>query len=78
MRQNAKSRVDAAQFDLEWLGVKGEEVPLDDNSIGTVLPTYTLRTIPGWHEAVKQMRRVWWNKIAAGCHLTRIYTGYVD
>ena len=58
MRKKAKSRVDAAQFDLEWLGLRGEEVPLDDNSIDTVVLTYTLCTIPGWHDAVKQMRRV--------------------
>ena len=43
---------------LEWLGLPGEEIPLDDNSADTVVLTYTLCTIPDWLAAVKQMRRV--------------------
>ena len=58
MREKAKPRVDAALFDLEWLGLPGEEIPLDDNSIDTVVLTYTLCTIPDALKAVKQMRRV--------------------
>jgi len=58
MREKAKTRVDAAPFELEWLGLTGEEIPLEDNSIDTVVLTYTLCTIPGWLAAVKQMRRV--------------------
>lgn len=58
MRKKAKSRVDAAPFDLEWLDLPGEEIPLDDKSIDTIVLTYTLCTIPDWLSAVKQMRRV--------------------
>ena len=58
MREKAKKRVDAAPFDLEWLDLPGEEIPLDDNSVDTVVLTYTLCTIPDWLAAVKQMRRV--------------------
>ena len=58
MREKAKRRVGAAPFELEWLGLRGEEVPLEDNSVDTVVLTYTLCTIPGWLDAVKQMRRV--------------------
>ncbi|MFK8021945.1 MAG: class I SAM-dependent methyltransferase [Pseudomonadales bacterium] len=58
MREKAKPRVEAAPFDLEWLGLPGEEIPLDDNTIDTVVLTYTLCTIPDALKAVKQMRRV--------------------
>ena len=58
MREKAKKRVAAAPFDLEWLDLPGEEIPLDDSSVDTVVLTYTLCTIPDWLAAVKQMRRV--------------------
>ncbi len=58
MRQKAKSRVEAAPFDLEWLDLPAEEIPLDDKSVDTIVLTYTLCTIPDWLSAVKQMRRV--------------------
>ena len=58
MREKAKDRVAAAPFDLEWLGLPGEEIPLDDNSADTIVLTYTLCTIPDWRAAVQQMRRV--------------------
>ena len=58
MRQKAKSRVESAPFDLEWLDLPGEEIPLDDKSVDTIVLTYTLCTIPDWLSAVKQMRRV--------------------
>jgi ubiquinone/menaquinone biosynthesis C-methylase UbiE len=58
MRKKAKSRVAAAPFDLEWLDLPGEEIPLDNKSVDTIVLTYTLCTIPYWLSAVKQMRRV--------------------
>lgn len=58
MRQKARPRVEAAPFELEWLGLPGEEIPLDDNSADTIVLTYTLCTIPDTLAAVKQMRRV--------------------
>ncbi len=58
MRRKAQKRVDAAPFDLEWLDLPGEEIPLDDNSVDTIVLTYTLCTIPDWKAAVEQMRRV--------------------
>jgi ubiquinone/menaquinone biosynthesis C-methylase UbiE len=58
MREKARERVEAAAFDLEWLDLPGEEIPLDDNSVDTIVLTYTLCTIPGWLAAVQQMRRV--------------------
>ena len=58
MRKKAQKRVDAAPFDLEWLDLPGEEIPLDDNSVDSIVLTYTLCTIPDWRSAVEQMRRV--------------------
>ncbi len=58
MRKKAQKRVDAAPFDLEWLDLPGEEIPLDDNSVDTIVLTYTLCTIPDWRAAVNQMSRV--------------------
>jgi len=58
MREKARSRVKAAAFDLEWLDLPGEEIPLEDNSVDTIVLTYTLCTIPDWLGALQQMRRV--------------------
>ena len=45
-------------FDLEFVGLPGEQIPLDDDSIDTVLVTYALCTIPDPGEALRGMRRV--------------------
>jgi len=58
MRKKARSRVEAAPFDLHWLGLPGEQIPLDQNSADTIVLTYTLCTIPDWKTALLQMRRV--------------------
>ena len=58
MREKAKERVESAPFDLEWLDLPGEEIPLDNHSVDTIVLTYTLCTIPGWQRALEQMRRV--------------------
>ncbi len=58
MRAMARKRVAAAPFPLEWLDLPGEEIPLEDDSVDTVVLTYTLCTIPGWESALRQMRRV--------------------
>ena len=58
MRAKAKPRVDAAPFELEWLDLPSEEIPLENNSIDSIVLTYTLCTIPDWLGALQQMRRV--------------------
>ena len=58
MRLKAQSNVTASGLDVEWLDLPGEEVPLESNSVDTVVLTYTLCTIPGWQAALEQMRRV--------------------
>ncbi len=58
MRRKAARAVDASPLDIEWLGLPGEEIPLDDDSVDTVVLTYTACTIPDAAAALKQMRRV--------------------
>ena len=58
MRRKARNRVKAAPFSLQWLGLPGEQIPLDANSADTIVLTYTLCTIPDWNAALQQMRRV--------------------
>jgi len=58
MRKKASKTVEHAPIDVRWLDFPGEEIPLDDNSVDTVLLTYTLCSIADWHTALRQMRRV--------------------
>lgn len=43
---------------MEWLDLPGERIPLADNSVDTVLLTFTLCTIPDGPAALAQMKRV--------------------
>jgi len=58
MRQIAEKAASAATFDVEFIGLPGEEIPLDNNSVDTVLMTYTLCSIPDAQLALQQMSRV--------------------
>lgn len=58
MRKKAAANVEAAPFEVKFLDLPGEEVPLDDNSADTIVLTYTLCTIPDALAALGQMRRV--------------------
>ena len=58
MRLRAAPRIEDAPFPVEWLGLPGEEIPLEDDSADTVLLTFTLCTIPDFGKALEQMRRV--------------------
>lgn len=58
MRRRAEPRLAEARFPVEWLGLPGEEIPLEDDSADTVLLTYTLCTIPDFARALAGMRRV--------------------
>lgn len=58
MRKKAESKLRQAPFAVKLLDLPGEEIPLGNNSVDTVLLTFTLCTIPDWHKALLQMRRV--------------------
>lgn len=58
MRRSAAENIAASEFDVELIDLPGEEIPLDDNSVDSVLVTYTLCTIPDAVSALHGMRRV--------------------
>ena len=58
MRRKALRRVEASPIDVRWLDLPAEEIPLEEHSVDTVVLTYSLCTIPGWRQALEQMRRV--------------------
>jgi len=58
MRRKAQPLVDETGLDVEFIDLPGEEIPLEDNSVDTVLITYTLCTIPDALTALHGMRRV--------------------
>ncbi|MFZ5655272.1 MAG: class I SAM-dependent methyltransferase [Pseudomonadota bacterium] len=58
MRDKARANLEKSPVEVKLIDLPGEEIPLEDNSVDTVLLTYTLCTIPDWHAALRQMRRV--------------------
>ncbi len=58
MRRKAQPNISRSKIDVKWLGLPGEEIPLEDDSADTVLLTFTLCTIPDFRTALAQMRRV--------------------
>ena len=58
MRKRAQPRIAESKVKVEWLSLPGEKIPLDTNSVDTVLLTYTLCTIPDFQTALAGMRRV--------------------
>ena len=45
-------------FGVDFIGLSGEEIPLEKNSVDTVLSTYTLCSIPDVLRALNEMNRV--------------------
>jgi ubiquinone/menaquinone biosynthesis C-methylase UbiE len=58
LRAIAAGRAREASLDVEFVGLRGEEIPLDDASVDSVVITYTLCTIPDVDRALREMRRV--------------------
>jgi len=58
MRRKAQANIARSNVEVKWLGLPGEEIPLDDDSADTVMLTYTLCTIADFRAALAQMRRV--------------------
>lgn len=58
MRRSAARNIAESGLDVELIDLPGEEIPLEDNSVDSVLVTYTLCTIPDAVTALQGMRRV--------------------
>ncbi len=54
----ARRKSEHLPFTVEYLALEGERIPLERQSIDTVLVTYTLRTIPDAIAALEGMRQV--------------------
>jgi SAM-dependent methyltransferase len=91
MRRKAQPNVDASGLDVEFIDLPGEEIPLESNSVDTVLVTYTLCTIPDAVAALEGMRRVlkagrrWqdrlnpgWKRFSGGCNMNRDIPGLIE
>lgn len=58
MRRLSRDQIGKSELDVELIDLPGEEIPLHDDSVDTVLVTYTLCTIPEVAVALQGMRRV--------------------
>ena len=58
MRARSKPRLKEQSFPIEFLDLPGEQIPLADSSVDTILITYTMCTISDVATALQQMRRV--------------------
>jgi ubiquinone/menaquinone biosynthesis C-methylase UbiE len=58
MLRFAKRKSGTLPFPVEYLALEGERIPLERESVDTVLVTYTLCTIPDALKALGGMRRV--------------------
>ena len=54
----AEKRRQRTNLNVEFLDLAREHIPLDDGSIDTAVSTFTLCTIPGIVEAIREIRRV--------------------
>jgi ubiquinone/menaquinone biosynthesis C-methylase UbiE len=58
MAKAAAPRARTMPFPVEFIGLPGDEIPLEDASVDTVVMTYTLCSIPETDPALQQMARV--------------------
>lgn len=58
LKKIAKRKAVGLPFDVDFIGLSGEDIPLAKKSIDTVLVTYTLCSIPDVLKALNEMNRV--------------------
>jgi ubiquinone/menaquinone biosynthesis C-methylase UbiE len=54
----AQKQEERTKLNIEYIGLPGERIPLEDNSMNTVVSTFTLCTIPGIEKAIQGIARV--------------------
>ena len=57
-RKLAAKRLAASRIPVDFAGLDGEQLPLEDNSVDNAVSTWTLCTIPDASAAVREVRRV--------------------
>jgi ubiquinone/menaquinone biosynthesis C-methylase UbiE len=58
MRRKARPALETTDLDVRLLDLPSEAIPLDDDSVDSIVLTYTLCSIADWRTALEQMRRV--------------------
>jgi ubiquinone/menaquinone biosynthesis C-methylase UbiE len=58
MIRMAEQHPKRTELKIEFVDLPGERLPLEDNSVDTVVSTFTLCTIPGVSQAIQGIRRV--------------------
>lgn len=58
MLRLAKRAAGSVPFEVEFLEVPADDIPLEDCSVDTVIVTYTLCTLPDTQPALREMARV--------------------
>jgi ubiquinone/menaquinone biosynthesis C-methylase UbiE len=58
MIQMAEQQRRRTELNVEFVDLPGERLPLEDNTVDTVVSTFTLCTIPGVSQAIQGIRRV--------------------
>ena len=54
----SQRRRNTADFPVERIGLSGENIPMESDSVDTVVVTYSLCTIPDPVKALREMRRI--------------------
>jgi len=57
-RKLAGKRLDAVEFDVEFVGLDGQQIPLDDDAVDSAVCTWTLCTIPDADRALREVARI--------------------
>jgi ubiquinone/menaquinone biosynthesis C-methylase UbiE len=58
MIARAKRQEEKTKLDIQYIDLPGERIPLDNNSIDTVVSAFTLCTITGIEQAIQEIARV--------------------
>ncbi len=58
MIRMAEQQCRTSKLNIEFVDLPGERLPLQDNTVDTVVSTFTLCTIPGVSQAIQGIRRV--------------------
>lgn len=58
LQKLAREKAVDLSFEVDFIGLSGEEIPLEKKSVDSVVVTYTLCSIPDVKKALKEMNRV--------------------